>query len=290
MELLEKVVLAGILFVGTSALGAFEQGKLEQGKIEQGKTEQGRQASKVIINCQAADEFKKAVEFFRAENGISLNDRQSFREALTISAGCDHAFSRFFKVFQLLKKSGVDLNQSYNIALKFASKDDAKAELFADFFKKIYLENYLNMDFSTALKYALLLSENEESDAEKLMKDFSQLVRFCTSEQEMALSLSVCAQVALDLTQHVQYYPEGIFSSFEKIYRFLRSQKQTGLSIPKALQIATQILAKGPQAPENFIKTFQFAIESQSLNLSPTQALNLGLSVAEQSQKSQELK
>lgn len=285
MELLEKVALAGMLVVGAAAHGAFEQGKLEQGKIEQ-----GRQTSKVLINCQAADEFKKAVEFFRTENGISLNDRQSFREALMISAGCDHSFARFFKVFQLLKKSGVDLNQSYNIALKFVSKDDATAELFVDIFKKIYLENYLNMDFSTALKYALLLSENAESDAEKLMKDFSQLVRFCTSEQEMALSLSVCAQVALDLTQHVKYYPEGIFASFEKIYRFLRSHKQTGLSIPKALQIATQILAKGPQAPENFVKTFQFAIDSQNLNLSPTQALNLGLSVSEQSQKSQESK
>lgn len=243
-----------------------------------------------VIHCDSADEFKNSIEILKKEDGLNLNDRQIIQESLLISKGCNHASVRFYKVFKLLKYSGVDLKSSFGIAVQFTTKDDQLTKNFLEIFKKIYLENYLNMDFTTALKYSLALSENYQGNSDILREDFTQLVRFCTKDKEMALSLRFCAEMALELIPYSSFYPQGEFADFKKIYSFLRTHKQLGLSIKEALKIVPRVLSQGPKAPDNFIKTIELALTGEALKLSPQQAVNLALSVSNQSMQRKELK
>lgn len=219
------------------------------------------------------------------EEGLILNEAQAIREALLVSAGCDRASFRFQKVYNLLKKSGVDLRQTFLVALKFASQDDQMVENFVEIYKKIYLENYLNMDFATALKFSLALSNKYDGNSVKLREDFTNIVKFCSAEKEMALNVNTCARVALELTKYSKYYPDGFFASFQKVYYFLRTHKRMGHGVAEALKVTTRVLSKGPKAPENFIKTIEYALINSRLNLNPAQALGLGLAVSDQSLK-----
>jgi hypothetical protein len=235
-------------------------------------------------NCLSGEEFKKAYEYLKREEGLSRSEGLRIQEALLISEGCDQATFKFEKVYSLLKKSGVDLKQSFLIALRYTKMPEDVIENFREIFKKIFLENYLDMDFSTALRFATALSENYEGHPQNLREDFTSLVKFCTQEQEMALSVKVCGGIVLDVTQWSRYYPEGLFPSFLKVYRFLRTHKQMGLSVGSSLKIVTRVLAKGPKAPENFVTSIEYALNTEKMSLNPSQALKLGLAVAEQSQ------
>ncbi len=233
--------------------------------------------------CRSNEEFKKAFEFLTQEEGLILSEAQAIREALLISAGCDHATVRFQKVYTLLKNSGVDLRQSFSIALKFAPKDDQMVENFGEIFKKIYLGNYLDLDFSTALEFSMALSNNYDGDPVRLREDFTSIVKFCADEKEVAVNIRTCSQVALELTKYSKFYPEGLFGSFQRVYRFLRTHKQMGIGVSEALKVSTRVLSKGSEAPDNFIKTIEYALVESRLHLTPRQALGLALAVADQS-------
>ncbi|MBL7671713.1 MAG: hypothetical protein JNM39_14600 [Bdellovibrionaceae bacterium] len=259
----------GIFFFGVLWVGPtnFSQARVEEG------------------NCGSAEEFKRTFEFLTKEESLILSEAEAIREALLVSAGCDNASLRFQKIYNLLKKSGVDLRQSFLVALKFVSKDDQMVENFTEIFKKIYLENYLDMDFVTALKFSLALSDKYEGNSETLREDFTKIVKFCSNEKEMALNVNTCGQVALELTRYSKYYPDGFFAAFQKVYHFLRTNKRMGIGVAEALRITTRVVSKGPKAPENFIQTIEYALVNSRLRLNPTQALGLGLAVSDLSQK-----
>ncbi len=233
--------------------------------------------------CQTSKEFKKAVQFLRAENDLGLTDPQVVPLALEIAKGCDGAAERFAKVYLLLKKSGVDQVHSLKTAMTFTSLPSSQADGFIAVFKKVFLANYLNLDFANAFKLSLAMSRDYHGDPKKLADDFVALVDFCLSDKGLALDFKSCAEVTLAMVKFTDLYPRGIFPEFKKVYTYLRFDKKTGMTTGDALRIAPRIFAKGATAPENFIETMKFLNDKGPKAANQAAALETALQVADSS-------
>lgn len=235
--------------------------------------------------CESSSEFQKALEFLIKKSELNLSETQNLEKALHIAKGCDGAAERFSSLFLLLKKSGVDLGKSFDLALEFSQLDDNRAKNFREIFQKSFLENYLNLDFNTAFRLSLELSKDYTGDPILLRNDFLAFVKFCTSEKEMALSFQACTELVVKMSKFTSLYKDGVFPSFEKLYKYVRQNKSFGLSIQETLNILGQILSYGPKAPENFQKSIEYSLGKGPVKLSDSLAINLALSLVKQSLK-----
>lgn len=231
--------------------------------------------------CDSGKEFRQAVVFFQKEPDLTLPDEKITPLALEVAKGCDGAALRFAKTFLFLKSSGVDVPKAIHLSMVFSKLSDESVSAFVEIYKRLLLENHLNLDFSTAYKLSLELSRDYTGDPKKIRDDFMDLVKFCLSEQDMALDYKTCAQLTLSLTRHTELYPKGVFPEFKKLYLFLRNNKATGLAIDESIKISEKVLAYGPLAPDNFIETLKLAL-SKKLNVSGREEiLGLALKVSE---------
>lgn len=273
MELLKRALLAGLCLSAALAL-ARTPGDEDSGP-EDFKPPAGQRF------CQPGDEFKRAVKFLRSQSELSLSDAQVVPVALEIAKGCDGAAKRFGRVYVLLKESGVDQVQALKAAMTFVPGTDAQAEGFIALFKKIFLENYLNLDFANAFKLSLDLSRDYAGDPAKLKKDFVGIVDYCLSNKGLALDFSSCTEVTLSMVRYTELFPEGVFPEFKKVHDFLRFDKKTGMTTGDALKIAPRIFAKGVNAPSNFIATMKFLNDKGPKPSSQIEALDIALKVAD---------
>lgn len=249
------------------------------------KTKASEVTATSLKDCRSATEFKKAFDFLKEETDLGFSEAQRADQALKISSGCDGAARRFKTVYLLLKKSGVNLHSSFELGHFYAQKEDESVKVFTETFKKIYLENYLDMDFKTSLTYAQKLSENFRENPKRLTEDFINIVKFCTDEKEMALQKQICAEMALQLTEFSPIYKRGLYRPFIRLYSFLRTHPKLGLSQVDTLRIMPKVLSKGQLAEENFRKTIEMSLQQQFPLQSPQQVLHFALKIASQSQK-----
>lgn len=238
---------------------------------------------KIFKACKSTDEFKKSYEFLIKESDLSLNDTNSLVHALEISKGCNGAAGRFIELYSLLKKSGVDLGQSFKYAKIFAGLETERAESFREIFKKAFLENNLDLDFLNAFELALALSKDYKGDPAKIKNDFVSLVKFCTGEKDMSLSYKYCGQMIIKLSKSTEMYPQGVFPEFKKLYDFLRDHKRLGLSIQSTLEIIPEVLKNGPRSVDNFLSAINYSLEGKDLQLNENQALKLAMTLSNQS-------
>lgn len=236
------------------------------------------------IACKSADEFKKAVDYFRGEKALDLNDKQVVKWSITIAKGCDGAVERFKKVFDVLNKSGVDLRKCVEMASEFSLLSTEQTESFAGLFKTFFLENYFDLDFMTAFNLSKKLSENP-SRAPFARSDFEKLYKFCTDQDKLGLPFKNCAEYSIGLLKNYDLYPEGLYPFFEKIYLFLSTEAGAVLSVKESLQMAEEVLQYGPLAPENFKNAYQYSISKKGLNASIKQGMRISLEIAKSSLK-----
>lgn len=241
--------------------------------------------NKTYQTCDSAVEFQKALDFLVKKSELSLSEPQNLEKAIQISKGCNGAADRFSSLFLMLKKSGVDIGKSFDLAMEFSQMTDSKAESFRQIFQKTFLENYLNLDFMNAYRLSLELSKDYTGDVDLLRKDFLSFVKFCTSEKEMALSFQACTELVIKMTKYTAMYKDGVFPSFEKLYKFTRQNKYFGLNIQDTLNMLGQILSYGPKAPDNFQKSVEYSLEKGPLKLTETMAINLALTLVKHSLK-----
>jgi hypothetical protein len=273
MDLLKA--LGPLLLAGSIAAAQTSPTMMDEDEAEDFKPPAGQKF------CQPSDEFKRAVKFLRNDAELSLSDAQVVPVALEIAKGCDGAAKRFGRIFVLLKKSGVDQVQAIKAAMSFVSRTDAQADGFISLFKKIFLENYLNLDFANAFKLSLDLSRDYGGDPQKLKKDFVNLVDYCLSNKGLALDYNSCTEVTLTLVKYTELFPAGVFPEFKKLYDYLRFDKKTGLSAGEALKIAPRIFAKGVNAPANFIAAMKYLNDKGPRPASQQEALETALKVAD---------
>ena len=233
--------------------------------------------------CQTSTEFKKAVQFLRAEKDLVLTDSQVTPLAVEIAQGCDGAVERFAKVYLLLKRSGVDQVHSLKTAMSFTHHPSSQVDGFLAIFKKVFLANYLNLDFANAFRLSLEMSRDYRGDPKKLADDFVALVDFCLADKGLALDFKSCAEVTLAMVRYTDLFPQGVFPEFKKLFAYLRFDKRTGLTTGDALKISPRIFAKGAMAADNFIETMKYLNGKGPRPANQAAALETALKVAEAS-------
>lgn len=231
--------------------------------------------------CESALEFKKSFEFFKKENELNFNEPQAIKASIDIAKNCTGSFERFSKIFLLLKKSGVALSKAYEVSLEYSSFDEERAKNFFVLFQKLFLENYLNLDFTTAYKISHSLSKDYKGDPVKLRDDFVKVVKFCSSEKDLLLDKKTCTELALNITKYTELFPKGAYDDFYSIIKFAQGHKRLGLNIKDTLSLAVRLISKGPKASTNFKKMISYSLDGDLLKLSEFQAFQLSLIISD---------
>jgi len=232
-------------------------------------------------HCDPIIEYKEALQFFRKEKGdINPSEARARSLAFEISKGCLGGAKRFIKVCLLLKRSGVDHSRAIEYAVEFAKSDDETVENFFELFKKTYLGEYFDLDYTTALKISFELSKLFKGNRKQARLDFLEISQFCTSKDGMNLPVSKCAEISVIMTRLSQYYPDGIRSDFLKLYKALREDRRFGVSILTAVRIMNEVLPYGPTAPQTFLKSYEFAIDPSGLASGGMSAVKFAVQMA----------
>ncbi len=236
--------------------------------------------------CSPTKEFKEALSFMRLnKSDINPSEGRARLMAAEIAKGCDGAASRFAKVYLVLVKSGVDIGKSVETALKFSKEDDETTENFFQIFKKTYLSEFFDFDYSSAIQLSYEISTQYKGNRKKSREDFLNLLKYCTDKNEISLPMKTCAELTLKLARLSQYYPDGIFKSFVELYKTLRTDKRFGVSVSVAISILMDVLPYGPTAPKNFIESYDYAMSTEGLGVEGKEALQFALAMAHRSSK-----
>lgn len=243
----------------------------------------GKNEAEPVKLCDSFEEFKTTYEKLLTDSDLALNEQKAARLALHVSRGCTGASARFFKAYEMMKKTGVVLTKAVEVGLEFAALDDDRLKNFSEVFSRMYLQSIFDFDFMTAYRVSFQLSKDYEGKAADVREDFIKLVKFCTKGDKVGLPLRQCAELALKLVEHTPKFPGGLYPSFEKFYTFLRSDKRMGVSVIETMNLMPQVFAYGPKAPENFQKSLEYALASRKITIDHVNAMNLALRLAKQS-------
>lgn len=237
-------------------------------------------------HCDPIKEYKEAIKFFRQEKGdINPSEGRARGFAFEIAKGCSGAAKRFVKVFLLLKKSGVDHLRAIGYGIEFAKADDETVENFFEFFKKTYLGEYFDLDYTSALKISFELSKLYKGNRKQAREDFLEISKFCMSKEGINLPISKCAQLSVAMAKLSQYYPDGVRNEFFKLYKSLREDRRFGVSVLTAVRIINEVLPYGPTAPQTFLKSYEFAIDSSGLASGGMAAVKFAVQMTKRSVK-----
>ncbi len=237
-------------------------------------------------HCEPLKEFRIAMDFFRVEKEV-INPSEAKARHLSsqISKGCKGAAQRFIKTFLLLFKSGVDQFRAIEYGVEFANADDETVENFFEIFKKTYLNEYFDLDYSTALKVSFELSKSFKGNRQKAREDFLEVSNFCLKKEGMNLPIRLCAELAIKLARLSHYYPEGVQKDFLNLYKLLREDRRFGMNILTSLRVILHVLPFGPTAPSNFLKSYEYAIDPNGLASGGISAIKFAIKMAEHSVK-----
>ncbi len=237
-------------------------------------------------HCDPIKEYKESLNFFRKEKGdINPSEARARNLAFEIAKGCAGAAKRFVKVFLLLKKSGVDQTRAIVYSLEFAQSDDETVENFFELFKKTYLGEYFDLDYSSALRISFELSKMYKGNRKQAREDFLAISKFCMDKDGLNLPVSNCAELSVAMSQLSQYFPEGVRHDFFKLYKSLREDRRFGVSVLTAIRIIHEILPYGPTAPNTFLKSYEFAIDPEGLASGGAAAIKFAVQMTKNSTK-----
>lgn len=239
-------------------------------------------------HCSSTEDYIKTLEFLRKETVAYIPEKQARQVAHLVATGCTGASDKFIKAFVTLKRSGVSLQKTVDVALVLSKADPVTVTNFYEVFKKMYLTEFLNLDFKTTFEATLDLSLNYQGNLEFALQDFNKMSEFCLDSKSLGLSVSQCTQMALKIAKLSQYYRKGVYESFQEVYKTLREDKKFGLSVKEALISSEQILKNGPMAVPNFIKAFEYATNPKGLGLKGPEAVQFAMKMADLSHKGKE--
>lgn len=237
-------------------------------------------------HCDPIKEYRMAINFFRVQKDeINPSESRARELAAEISKGCAGAAQRFVKVFLLLKKSGVDHPRAIEYAIEFAKSDDETVENFFEIFKKTYLGEYFDLDYSTSLKMSFALSKLYKGNRKHAREDFLEISKFCLNKDGLNLPVANCAELSMEMAKLSQYYPDGIKTDFFNLYKSLREDRRFGVTIKTALRIIHEVLPFGPTAPKTFLESYEYAIDPSGLASGGIAAIKFAVLMAKKSVK-----
>lgn len=237
-------------------------------------------------HCDPIREYREMINFFRIQKAeVNPSEAVARQLAGEVSKGCDGAAQRFVKTFLFLKKSGVDITRSLEYGIEFSRTDDETVENFFELFKRTYLGEYFDLDYTSALRISFDLSKLYKGNRTRAREDFLEISRFCLQKNGLNLPMTQCLELSVRLSRLSQYYPDGIKGDFFKLYRMLREDRRFGVSIQIALRIINEVLPYGPMAVSNFMRSYEYAIDPTGLASGGVEAVKFAIAMAKRSIK-----
>jgi len=245
------------LFFGTSAFSE-DKNKRDQKEI-----------------CPTTQEYITTLEFVRAKKDQLANEQDARKLASQVAEGCKGSAKRFIRVVELLLKAGVFVPNAIQTGVEFSRQNDEKTEAFIAIFRNAFLEDYLDLDFNTAIKMAKSLTAEFDGNTKQAKNDFQRLASYCAEKKNIDLPLPQCAQLAARVTRLGNLYEAGIAKTFIKTVEFLRDDKKgPRLIVGNALKLSEEIAAAGPGAYDNFTQAYRYAVSKSGLNMEINAALS----------------
>lgn len=231
------------------------------------------------IYCPSAKEFITTREYLSAHPELGLSEAEILDTSRKVAAGCAGAAARFTKAFLVLSKTEGGSRGSLRVAVELSQKTENYTNAFLEIFKKSYLAEFLDLDYSTSLQMARSLSVEFAGEPERAQKDFIDLVAFCTDEKFLALSKPICGKIAGRVVKKTETFDKAIASEFVSLFEFIISEKGPTPDLVKALEVTEQVISIGPEAPENFKVAYRYAIQESGLAYTAKDSLSFAMEI-----------
>ncbi len=242
-----------------------------------------------IESCHSTKEYITVFEYLEKNREFGLNRIQSMELASVIASGCKNAAKRFIRVSALLFKAKIDGPTTFQVASKFANKDDKVVKNFINIFQKMYMEKYLDLDAANSLEIANALSLNFKADPKIVEKDFNVLVKFCLSAEYLNLPKLKCVHLTKRVILNGEKFKVSLGKQFEKSFEYLYNTSGGPKVVSyKALDLAEKIVSYGPTSLDNFKRAYKYA-RSKSLNFDNSKALQFAINLASKSYRSSDI-
>lgn len=239
---------------------------------------------KKVALCNPSKEYVATVNYLKDKKEFSLEEKEIRRVADEISKHCNGAFERFSNVTNLLVVAGMSGKDSLEAGVKFAKEEKKVTMTFLSIFKQCYAEDYLNLDLMTSYKIAVSLSLDIEKFNQNIEKDFSELVKFCRSD-ELTLPFGECAALASRVIKKGEKFEAPMAESFKKLFRFLVEKDGPNRPSFDAVKISEEALTHGPSATQNFIWAYKHGTSKEGMGLDSSEAINFALKMSARSYK-----
>jgi hypothetical protein len=186
---------------------------------------------------------------------------------------CPGSAARFIHVGRLLTEAGLPPGQALELAGHYADRKDEVAHRFVALFKKLYLEEHLDLDLKLATTLAHELGAELDGSLPLVEEEFTSLVDFCIAADGLGQSRPQCARFSADTIRMSRNEPAGLFRRWNQTYEFLVSDSGAHLSTGPAATLASALVASGAMAPESFIQAYRYALSEKGLRLERGEAL-----------------
>lgn len=225
-------------------------------------------------SCSPAREYITFMEYLRSKSEWKLPEPARRDLAGKVAIHCPGSAGRVIRVTSLLSESGVGSKDAVQTGVRFASETDDLTERFIAIFKKLYLQNELDLDVATSHKMALALSADFGGALPALQTEFEALVRFCADGTGLGQSKARCAQFASDLLTAAKDQGAGVAKRFKSLFEFLVSQDPGPQMSPgQALKLGEQVVGANEVGPESFIEGYKYALSKKGLGQSTAEAV-----------------
>lgn len=233
--------------------------------------------------CLSAREYITTLEYLRSKNEFGLNENQSQELAAEVSKGCTGAARRFIRTVEVFLKYEASSRESIQLALELSQKPDAYTNTFIGVFARSYSRDHLDLDFRTSLQIARNLSVEYSGDPKIALKDYVNLVQFCTSEKHVSYSKPHCGVLASRILKSTEDFNRSIARSFRDTYQFVMKEIIPSGSPMQALELTEKIVSISPEAPKNFKTAYRYGLRDKGLGLDIKKSLEFAMGISEKS-------
>jgi hypothetical protein len=224
-------------------------------------------------SCSRTQEYITVIEFLRTHDW-AIPEQDLRKIARRVALRCPGSAGRFIRVGALLTEAGVSPRNALSLAIRYAEKDDEQSSRFIALFKKLYLENGLDLDLRTSAVMAHELSGELNGSLPGVEREFAQIADFCVAGSGLDQGKPKCARFAASIIQSAKDQSPGVYQRWKRAFDFLGSPNGARLTTASAATLAVEIVSAGDVGTESFIQAYKYALSSRGLKLDRGSALD----------------
>lgn len=231
--------------------------------------------AKVLTDCRASKEFITLHAYLKKDPDDRLQDPEAIEIAKKAVQGCSGAAQRFIRVSKTLGIAGVSRKNRMTGALDFALRDEATTEAFIAVFRAASASDVLDLDLDASLELARSLSVEFKGDPAQALRDFEQILKWCSDATRSGLSRKDCGNFAAGIARSGEGRKEKVSQAWIDLFDDLTSSSGPGLTTGEARDLAREMAPHGPGAWKDFSAAYEYALGAKGLGFTRDQSIEL---------------